>query len=190
MPSLRALIDDITLPPKCVTTIRDTSPSQRPDDWLSAIALLEEKRTAIKVRGKVRAAGDASTSLDGLVSKALSQLPPFLLQLIRPLRSSSSGLSTNLAVLQTSILLKYRPFYSFLLRESPNLAKTVERGYVNAARSYYETGMRRYVRALGQIRREGGEYDGLQFAEEDGVAILGYMADDKAFVSSDSNLAC
>lgn len=40
----------------------------------------------------------------------------------------------------------------FLLRQSPRLAKQVERGYVNAARAYYETGMRRYARALSQIK--------------------------------------
>jgi hypothetical protein len=61
-------------------------------------------------------------------------------------------LSTNLAVLQTSLLLKYQPFYAFLVRQSPRIAKQVERGYVNAARAYYETGMRRYTRALGVIR--------------------------------------
>ena len=90
--------------------------------------------------------------IDGLRISALTHLPPFLLSLIRPLRSATTGLSTNLAVLQTSLLLKYQPFYAFLYRQSPRLAKQVERGYVNAARSYYETGMRRYVRALGVIK--------------------------------------
>ena len=91
-------------------------------------------------------------AIEGLRIKALTQLPPFLLSLIKPLRSASTGLSTNLAVLQTSLLLKYQPFYAFLYRQSPRLAKRVERGYVNAARAYYETGMRRYARALGQIK--------------------------------------
>ena len=90
--------------------------------------------------------------VEGLRVKALTQLPPFLLALIRPLKSASTGLSTNLAVLQTTLLLKYQPFYTFLYRQSPRLAKQVERGYINAARAYYETGMRRYARALGQIK--------------------------------------
>lgn len=55
-------------------------------------------------------------------------------------------------MLQTSLLLKYQPFFAFLYRQSPRLAKQVERGYVNAARAYYETGMRRYARALAQIK--------------------------------------
>lgn len=89
----------------------------------------------------------------------------------------------------------------------------VERGYVNAARAFYETGFRRYARALGQIRartvekndligvvsseaaaailngngtQEGMKqaYERLKFAEVDeGAVVLAYMVDDKEFVS-------
>ena len=108
--------------------------------------------TAMDTGAKIKAYQETQQIIDGLRLRALTQLPPFLLSLIRPLRSASTGLSTNLAVLQTSLLLKYQPFYAFLFRQSPRLAKQVERGYVNAARAYYETGMRRYARALGQIK--------------------------------------
>jgi hypothetical protein len=204
LPPLNALLTDITLPPALVLTIRDTQPSQNPDLWLSAILQLEDKIVAIKSRGKVKAAHEMEGVIEGLRVKALTQLPPFLLSLIRPLRSSSTGLSTNLAVLQTSLLLKYQPFYAFLHRQSPRLAKQVERGYVNAARSYYETGMRRYARAMGQIKARTTEkseligvvapgaatdgvnqaYERLRYADvdlEEGV-ILAYMADDKELV--------
>jgi hypothetical protein len=144
--------------------------------------------------------------IDGLRLSALTQLSPFLLSLIRPLKSASKGLSTNLAVLQTSLLLKYQPFYSFLARQSPKIAKQVERGYVNAARGYYETAFRRYTRALGVIKARTVEkteligttittpengyraiYDRLKYAsldvEGEGGALLAYMADDKDIVS-------
>lgn len=125
--------------------------------------------------------------IDGLRARALIQLPPFLLSLIRPLKSASKGLSTNLAVLQTSLLLKYQPFYAFLLRNSPKTAKQVERGYVNAARSYYETALRRYTRALTIIKARTIDNDtiNLRYAdiEEEGEAVLLYMADDKDYVS-------
>lgn len=146
--------------------------------------------------------------IEGLRLCALTQLPPFLLSLIRPLRSASKGLSTNLAVLQTSLLLKYQPFYAFLVKQSPKLAKQVERGYVNAARSYYETALRRYTRALGVIKARTVEkteligsatsevgvkgyedvYKRLKYAdidvEEEGGTILAYMADEKEYVST------
>lgn len=117
------------------------------------MAELEDKMTALKSRGgKVKAARELEGVVEALALKAMHALPPFLLTLIRPLKSASKGLSTNLAVMQTSLLLKYQPFYAFLARQSPRQAKQVERGYVNAARSYYETAMRRYARALTLIR--------------------------------------
>ncbi|KIR98992.1 hypothetical protein L804_03612 [Cryptococcus deuterogattii 2001/935-1] len=198
---------DITLPPSLVLTLRDTLPSQNADIWLSAITQLDEKITAVKARSKVRAVKEVEPIIEGLTIKALHVLPPFLLSLIKPLKSASKGLSTNMGVLQTGVLLKYQPFYAFLLKQAPRLAKQVERGYVNAARAYYETGFRRYARALGQIRartvekndligvvsseaaaavlsgtQEGMKqaYERLKFAEVDeGAVVLAYMVDDK-----------
>ncbi len=153
LPPLNALLSDLIIPTSLVLTIRDTEPSANPQMWLQAIAELEEKMTAVKARGgKVKGARELESLVEALALKALHSLPPFLLTLIRPLRSSSKGLSTNLAVMQTSLLLKYQPFYAFLLRQSPRHAKQVERGYVNAARAYFETGIRRYARALGTIK--------------------------------------
>nr|XP_031864063.1 uncharacterized protein CI109_000707 [Kwoniella shandongensis]KAA5531135.1 hypothetical protein CI109_000707 [Kwoniella shandongensis] len=210
LPPLNALLSDITLPPALVLTLRDTLPAQNPDLWLSAITQLDEKLTTIKARhNKVKAVHELEPIIEGLKVRALNGLPPFLLSLIRPLRSASKGLSTNLAVLQTSMLLKYQPFYAFLLRQSPKIAKQVERGYVNAARSYYETGMRRYARALGQIKARTVEkaeligvvssdaaqavlnktpssiqkaYERLKYADlEEGSVVLAYMVDDKEY---------
>lgn len=83
---------------------------------------------------------------------------------------------------------------------------------MNAARAYYETGFRRYVRALGVIKTRTVEkneligavsaeasngtqttqgiqqaYERLRFAEldvEGEGAVLGYLSDDKDYVSS------
>lgn len=170
LPPLNALLSDLIIPTSLVLTIRDTEPKQNPQLWLQAVQELEEKLASVKARGaKVKAARELEGVLEALALKAMHALPPFLLTLIRPLRSASKGLSTNLAVMQTSLLLKYQPFYSFLLRQSPRHAKQVERGYVNAARSYYETAMRRYTRALSTIRArtpEKLELIGVVSAEE------------------------
>ena len=152
LPALNSLLSSIVIPPALILTIRDTTPSQNPDLWLSSIIQLEEKISAISAHQNLKATQDILPIIEALRNRALGQLPAFLLGLIRPLKSASTGLSTNLAVLQTSLLLNYQPFYAFLLRQSPRLAKQVERGYVNAARAYYETGMRRYARALGTIK--------------------------------------
>ncbi|WVW85534.1 hypothetical protein I302_107572 [Kwoniella bestiolae CBS 10118] len=153
LPPLNALLTDITLPPSLVLTLRDTLPSQNPEMWLSAITQLDSKLQLLSSRSsKVKAVQELAPIIEGLKLKALNVLPSFLLSLIKPLKSASKGLSTNLAVLQTSLLLKYQPFYQFLLRNSPKIAKQVERGYVTAARSYYETGFRRYARSLGTVK--------------------------------------
>lgn len=55
-------------------------------------------------------------------------------------------------VLQTSVLVKYRPLYEFLQEHASDVAKEVQHIYVAAARVYYETGFRRYTRSLGWLR--------------------------------------
>lgn len=55
-------------------------------------------------------------------------------------------------VIQTSVLLKYSPLYAFLQRHAPSVAHELQRSYIGAARMYYETGFRRYVRSLGVIK--------------------------------------
>ena len=58
-------------------------------------------------------------------------------------------------VIQTTAFLKYRPLYAFLLRRAPNVATEVQKAYVAAARTYYETGFRRYMRSLGWVKVSG-----------------------------------
>jgi hypothetical protein len=102
-------------------------------------------------------------------------------------------------VIQTSVLLKYRELFSFLQNHAPEVAHEVQRSYISAARVYYETGFRRYVRSLGWIRtrtvekfenlvveREGEpsvDPARLQYAKLEGPSVtLAYMADDKNHV--------
>ena len=55
-------------------------------------------------------------------------------------------------VIQTSVLLKYRPLYTFLQRRALNVALEFQKSYIAAARVYYETGFRRYTRSLSWIK--------------------------------------
>jgi hypothetical protein len=64
-------------------------------------------------------------------------------------------MTTNMHVIQTSAFLKYRPLYAFLLRRAANVATEVQKAYVAAARTYYETGFRRYMRSLGWVKVSG-----------------------------------
>jgi hypothetical protein len=55
-------------------------------------------------------------------------------------------------VIQTSVLLKYRSLFAFLQSHAPEVAAELQRAYAGAARLYYETGFRRYIRNLGVIK--------------------------------------
>ncbi len=50
---------------------------------------LEEKMAALKSRTGFKATAEMEGVIEGLRLKALAQLPPFLLSLIRPLKSAS-----------------------------------------------------------------------------------------------------
>jgi hypothetical protein len=81
--------------------------------------------------------------------QAATKLRAFFLALFQPIRGN---VTTNMQVMQTSVLLKYKPLFAFLQRQAPNVAQEVQRSYVGAARVYYETGFRRYARSLGWIK--------------------------------------
>lgn len=53
---------------------------------------------------------------------------------------------------QNSVLMKYRPFFYFLQRHAGKTAHEVQKVYINTSRWYYETGFRRYVRALDNAK--------------------------------------
>lgn len=80
--------------------------------------------------------------------QAIASLRQFLLNMLKPIRAS---VKTNIHIIQSSILLKYLPFFHFLKRQAPKIAQEVQRAYVVSARAYYETCFRRYARSLAQI---------------------------------------
>ena len=81
--------------------------------------------------------------------QAATKLRTFFLDLLQPIRTS---MTTNMQVVQTSIFLKYRSLFVFLQRHAPTVANEDQRAYVGAARTYFETGFRRYIRSLGWVK--------------------------------------
>jgi hypothetical protein len=171
---LASLISGMTLPPTLITTILDTDVDEL---WIPAVADFERRLDALKMRGRVRAARDlgevaeglrivvrpsspvillihASPNRDGPTLQASTKLRAFFLALLQPIRTS---MTTNMHVIQTTVFLKYRSLYAFLLRNATNVATEVQKAYVAAARTYYETGFRRYMRSLGWIKVSGHE---------------------------------
>jgi vacuolar protein sorting-associated protein 52 len=154
----------LTIPPELATTILDANVGE---SWIDAIAQLEARLSSIKARGRVKASkdlGEVAQALGIVVSK-LSKISPmkgklilfkgatklraFFLALLQPIRGN---MSTNMQVLQTSVLLKYQTLFGYLYRHHPNVASELQRAYAGAARTYYETGFRRYIRCLTTIK--------------------------------------
>ena len=137
------------------------------EPWIAAITDFEQRLDVLKARSRVKAARDLGDVAEGLrivvrefiivhfftfveyFFKAATKLRTFFLALLQPIRTS---VTTNMQVMQTSIFLKYRALYAFLQRQAPNVSNEIQRAYTSAARTYYETGFRRYIRSLGWIK--------------------------------------
>jgi hypothetical protein len=165
---LSSLILDLCIPPPLATLLLDT-PVGEP--WIEAVSQLETRLQSIKARGRVKASRDLmeiaealrivvrmpcqSNLLSALGNysrqpfKVATKLRAFFLNLLQPIRTN---MSTNMQILQTSVLLKYRSLFVFLQRNAADVANEIQRSYVSAARMYYETGFRRYIRTLNSAR--------------------------------------
>ncbi|KAG6869319.1 hypothetical protein C0993_000072 [Termitomyces sp. T159_Od127] len=143
---LAALLSDITVPPAQAALILDSPVG---DPWLDAIADLERRLVTIPARSRVKAARDLGEVAEGLRIVAATKIRAFFLALFQPIRGS---VATNMQVLQTSVLLKYAALFAFVHRQAPDVAHEIQRSYVAAARVYYETGFRRYIRSLTWIK--------------------------------------
>lgn len=188
---LSNLISDIIIPPTLAKLILD-SPVGEP--WIDAIVDFERRLETTKARSRVKAARDLGEVAEGLRIVAATKLRSFFLALFQPIRGN---VTTNMQVIQTSVLLKYSGLFAFLQRQASNVAHEVQRSYVGAARVYYETGFRRYARSLGWIKARSVEKNEsilsserekdlhvdvqrLEYSKIEGPSItLAYMADDK-----------
>ncbi|KIJ56720.1 hypothetical protein M422DRAFT_218326, partial [Sphaerobolus stellatus SS14] len=189
---LANLISDISIPPTLAERLLDTDVGEA---WLTDIPELEKHLESLKSRTRVKAARSLSEVGEGLRIVAATKIRAFFLSTFQPIRTS---VSTNMQVLQTSVLLKYRPLFLFLQHHASSVANEVQHAYTAVARLYYETGFRRYIRSLGWIKARTTErleligasekaqehpvdVARLGYADIEGQSVtLAYMADDKS----------
>ncbi|KAK0498618.1 vacuolar sorting protein [Armillaria luteobubalina] len=189
---LSSLITDIAIPPSIATVILDTDVGE---PWIDIIDDFERRLDTCKARARVKAARDVGEVAEGLRIVAASKTRAFFLALFQPIQKS---VTTNMQVIQTSVILKYRSLFAFLQRQAPDVAHEIQRSYVGAARVYYETGFRRYARSLGWVKARSAQkfepimsseqkttsidLERLAFGKIDGPSVtLAYMADDKTY---------
>ncbi|KAL4076112.1 vacuolar sorting protein [Scleroderma citrinum] len=194
---LSKLVSELAIPPAVTLTILDTEVGE---SWIPVIDDFERRLETLRARARVKAARDLGDLSEGLRIVAATKLRAFFLALLQPIRES---VTTNMQVLQSSVYLKHQPLFAFLQRQAEPVAKEIQDSYVAGARTYYETGFRRYIRSLGWLRglvqsrvteksenivSASGQGDVarvdhkcMTYATLDGSSVvLAYMADDKA----------
>ncbi|KAI9574682.1 vacuolar sorting protein [Boletus coccyginus] len=190
---LSSLVSDLTIPPTLATTLLDTEVGER---WIPVVADFETRLDTLRARSRVKAARELADVVEALRIVTATKLRAFFLALLNTIKKS---VTTNMQVLQSSGFLKYRALFGFLKRQAESVAKEIQESYIAAARTYYETAFRRYIRSLGLLRArvtEKFESIATTSAEDDGIrvdferltyakldgpgVILAYQADDKA----------
>lgn len=150
-------IEASIVPPSIVRLLRDTNVEQELNAWVRAICRIEHTLRALNeyeaTQNDTPPAGSARAQARAVAEQcknlAISKVYPYLTRLFEPIRTS---VTTSLPILQSSVLLPYhQPLYQFLALHAPRVAIEVQLSYVNAARLYYETAFRRYVRELRRI---------------------------------------
>ncbi|GAC96434.1 hypothetical protein PHSY_004014 [Pseudozyma hubeiensis SY62] len=159
---LAQFLSEIALSPRIVDLFFESEPEQRTELWLKAVKQLERvleatspsaalSFTSTSTAGDIPAVQEVRAVAEACKNVVASKLRTFL---VAPHAAIRASVTTNLQVLQTSILLKHhKPFYGFLARQAPRVAIDVQRSYIVAARLYFETAFRRYARSLSTIRK-------------------------------------
>ncbi|KAL1701623.1 Sac2 family-domain-containing protein [Schizophyllum commune] len=164
---LSNLVSDIIIPPPLATLILDTQPGE---PWIPAIEDFERRLVTSRARTRVKAARDLGDVMEGLKIAAATKLRAFFLSMFHPIRSS---VTTNMQVIQTSVLLKYKPLFGFLQRQVHDVANELQRAKVEKSELI-----------TSETNKEADlESKRLTYAKIDGPGVtLAYMADDKNFV--------
>ncbi|SAM80025.1 related to VPS52-component of the Golgi-associated retrograde protein complex [Ustilago bromivora] len=164
---LASFLSEIALSPRIVDLFFETEPESRPELWLKAVKQLEKVLEAtspsatlslppgaaerVADMGEIQAVQQVRRVAEACKNIVASKLRTFL---ISPHTAIKASVTTNLQVLQNSVLLRHhKPFYAFLARQMPRVAIDVQRSYVQAARLYFETAFRRYARSLVVVRK-------------------------------------
>lgn len=197
------------LSPAVIRTLLHTPIDDDVHAWKRAVRALDAQLQCVRDDGapgadaaalaEVRAVGEQAQRL------AVARIRPHLLALVQPLRTS---VATTMPILQFSVLLPHnQPLYHFLAAHAPRAAGEVQLAYANAARLYYETAFRRYVRELRRLLPRWTEAtttvaaavrhappfptERLQFAQAHTAAapaVLAYMSEDGHFRASPEHL--
>ncbi|GAA5995109.1 Vps52p [Rhodotorula paludigena] len=143
--SLHPFLASIAISPALVATIVDSDVS---DAWIPAVRELDRKLGAIRGGARVDSRKNLDEAAEALRVAASSKILAHLVALLKPYTVSVSPSLPSLHAHLSAL----KPLFDFLRRHAARQAHEFQKAYAQTARWYYETGFRRYVRALEKIR--------------------------------------
>ncbi|GAA5972391.1 hypothetical protein JCM11641_002437 [Rhodosporidiobolus odoratus] len=146
--SLHPFIESIAISPELIATIIDTDPAVETEAWIPAVRELDARLGAIRGGARVDSRKTLDEAAEALRVAASAKILNYLIHLLRPYTLS---VSPSLPSLHAT-LLRLKPLCTFLLRHAARQAHEFQKAYTATIRWFYETGFRRYVRALEKIR--------------------------------------
>ncbi|BGP28658.1 Vacuolar protein sorting-associated protein 52 [Rhodotorula toruloides] len=144
--SLHPFVSSIAISPSLIMTILDTDVVA--ETWIPAVRELDAKLGAIRGGARVDSRKSLDEAAEALRVAASSKILAHLVSLLKPYTTS---VQPALPSLHTS-LLRIKPLFDFLRRHAARQAHEFQKAYVQTTRWFYETGFRRYVRALEGVR--------------------------------------
>ncbi|GEM06179.1 vacuolar sorting protein, Vps52/Sac2 family protein [Rhodotorula toruloides] len=144
--SLHPFVSSIAISPSLITTILDSDVAA--ETWIPAVRELDAKLGAIRGGARVESRKSLDDVAEALRVAASNKILAYLVPLLKPYTTSVQPSLPSLH----STLLRLKPLFDFLRRYAARQAHEFQKAYVQTTRWFYETGFRRYVRALEGVR--------------------------------------
>ncbi|TPX37558.1 hypothetical protein SmJEL517_g00456 [Synchytrium microbalum] len=144
---LNAVLDGVVISPDLIKKICEGEVN---DFFLTHLNDLNKKMSYVKAQQNkhVRAFKDVGPELERLRLKATEKIREFLLRKIESLRAPN----TNIAMIQQSVLLKYKDLYWFLLERYADAAGEIRVNYVNTVGGYYLMCFDKYLKSMQRLQ--------------------------------------
>lgn len=146
---LRKFIDAVALPPDLIQNICE---SEVTESYLEYLLAVNKKMECFKDEAtrNTLAFKDVEPELERLRNKAVARVRDFLLNKIETLKRKG----TNIQIVQTNKLLKFKYLNQFLASHSPDVATEVRSLYVDTMIKWYHSKFKGYIGNLVKLQYE------------------------------------
>ncbi|KAL7753618.1 Vacuolar protein sorting-associated protein 52 [Sorochytrium milnesiophthora] len=158
---LGGVLDGIVIPPDLIRKVFEAEVNEL---FLATIVELNAKMAYVKAnRDKhIKAFKDVGPELERLRNKATERIRDFFLEKFKTLRLAN----TNVQIIQTSVLIKYKYLNQFVMTWHPDIAQEIRQNYILIISRYYLSLFERYVKSVQRLQLPGPERGDMIGGEE------------------------